>query len=143
MHLATDYVHPTPRRGACRVRVYLPDEPERDAPVVICSELPANRGQSVTNAVEQIAGEVISNFRLPAPIVWIEHYPPEATDGCAETFDLVVFAHYEIREIARSANEGTIKEIGPPTWKRLDRTSVEVLIGQPLREQPFGAGDTA
>jgi hypothetical protein len=45
MHLARDYIHPykdaegSPAR--CRVRIYLPDD-MRDAPVVICSELPNN-----------------------------------------------------------------------------------------------------
>jgi hypothetical protein len=36
------------------VRVYLPDD-ERDAPVVICSELPTNDGTSITYAAEQLA----------------------------------------------------------------------------------------
>ena len=132
MHLATDYVHPTPGRGWCRVRVFLPDDPERDLFVVVCSELPGNKGQTVTNSAEQLAGEVISNFALPVPLVWIEHYPPETTDGHAETFDLVVFGHYEVREIVRAVDEGPIKEIGPPTWNRLDRESVEALVGQRL-----------
>jgi hypothetical protein len=26
MHMASDYIHPTPRGGRCRIRVYLPDE---------------------------------------------------------------------------------------------------------------------
>ena len=59
MHLATDYIHPTPKGGRCRVRVYVPEE-EGDAPVVLCSELPHNTGLSVTAAAEVIAGEVIS-----------------------------------------------------------------------------------
>jgi hypothetical protein len=58
MHLATDYVHPTPRAGRCRIRIYLPKE-ERDALVVICSELPNNEGSSITYVPEQIAAEVI------------------------------------------------------------------------------------
>lgn len=135
MHLATDYLHPSPGRGICRVRVFLPDDTERDLPVVICSELPDNRGESVTNAAERIAAEVIDAFKLPVPVVWIEHYSPETTDGASETFDLVVFGHYEVREIVRVEEEGTIKEIGPPSWRRLDRGSVEVLVGQPLRDQ--------
>ena len=45
MRLASDYIHPTPRGGRCRIRVYLPDE-ERDAPVVVCTELPTNEGSS-------------------------------------------------------------------------------------------------
>ena len=134
MHLATDYVHPTPGRGRCRVRVFLPSNPERDLFVAVCSELPDNRGQSVTNDAERIAAEVVSNFALPVPLVWIEHYPPETTDGQAETFDLVVFGHYEVREIVRAMEEGPVKEIGPPQWKRLDRGSVEVLVGRPLED---------
>src|SRR5215213_7927959 len=49
VHLATDYIHPTPRGGRCRVRVYLPED-ERDAPVVIYSELPTNESSSTTYA---------------------------------------------------------------------------------------------
>jgi hypothetical protein len=97
MHLATDYIHPTPRAGRCRVRIYLPDE-DQDAPVVICSELPTNEGASVTNIAEQLAAEVIRYHRLPAPVVWIEHHPPITTDSFTETFDLVVFSSYEVRE---------------------------------------------
>ena len=136
MHLATDYVHPTPGRGRCRVRVFLPSDPERDMPVVVCSDLPDHRGRSVaSSAAQRIAGSVIDALKLPVPLVWIEHRPPKATDSRAETFDLVTFGHYEVREIVRAEEEGPIKEIGPPSWKRLDRGSVEVLVGQPLREQ--------
>ncbi len=130
MHLASDHVHPTPGRGRCRVRIFLPDDPERDAPVVVCSEVPNNPGRSVTNAADRIAGDVINAFRLPVPVVWIEHRPPETTDGTTETFDLVVFAHYEVREIVRSIAEGPVKEVGPPTWKALDRVTVEALVGR-------------
>jgi hypothetical protein len=80
MHLASDYIHPTPRGGRCRIRIYRPDE-EQDAHVVICSELPNNGGTSVTYAAEQLAAEVIRSHRLPTPLVWIEHWPKEATDG--------------------------------------------------------------
>jgi len=93
VHLASDYIHPTPRGGRCRIRVYLPKE-ERDAPVVICSELPSNEGLSVTYSAHQIAAEVIRYHKLALPPVWIEHYPKEATDGLSETFELVVFLSY-------------------------------------------------
>ena len=63
---------------------------------------------------------------------WFEHRPPKGNDGRTETFDLVTFGHYEVREIVRAEEEGPVKEIGPPSWKRLDRESVEVLVGQPL-----------
>ena len=134
MHLATDYVHPTPGRGRCRVRFFLPSDPERDMPVVVCSELSDNRGRGVAGAAERIAGSVIDALGLPVPLVWIEHRPPKGTDGRAEMFDLVTFGHYEVREIVRTEEEGPVKEIGPPRWKRLDRAAVEVVVGQPLLE---------
>ena len=99
MHLASDYIHPTPRGGQCRIRIYLPEE-ERDAPVVICSELPNNEGASVTYAAEQLAAEVIRSRRLATPLVWIEHWPKESTDGGEETFELVVFSNCKVEETA-------------------------------------------
>jgi hypothetical protein len=126
MHLASDYIHPTPRGGRCRVRIYLPEE-KRDAPVVICSELPNNGGTSITYAAEQLAAEVIRSHELPTPLVWIEHWPEESTGG-EETFELVVFSSYKVEERAPYLGE-TRARIGGATWKRLDRTTVEVLVG--------------
>jgi hypothetical protein len=99
MHLASDYIHPTPRGGRCRIRIYLTEE-EQDAPVVISSELPNNLGTSVTYAAEQLAAEVIRSHKLPTPLVWIEHWPKQAMDGEEETFELVVFSSYEVVERA-------------------------------------------
>ena len=132
MQLAADYVHPykggAGQQSGCRIRLYLPEE-GRDSAVVICSELASNTGTSVTNAAEQIAAEIISNFKLPKPPVWIEHYPLEARrPGEGEAFDLVIFDGYQVRETMRGGLR--YLEIGQPTWKRLDRSSVEVLVGQ-------------
>jgi hypothetical protein len=128
MHLATDYIHPTPRGGRCRVRIYLPEE-EIDAPLVVCSELPTNEGASITYAAEQLAAEVIRYHRLPAPVVWIEHHPPIATDGDTETFDLVDFSSYEVRERGPYLGE-TRLTVGEATWKRITKGMVEVLVGR-------------
>ena len=128
MHLASDYIHTTPRGGTCRIRIYLPED-ERDAPVVICSELPHNEGSSVTYSAHQIAPEVIRYNRLALPPVWIEHYPKEATDGVSESFELVVFSSYEVTERAPYLGK-TRLTVGTPTWKTLDRGSVETLVGQ-------------
>jgi hypothetical protein len=127
VHLATDYIHPTPRGGRCRIRIYLPDE-EQDAPAVVCSELPTNEGSSITYAAEQLAAEVIRYHRLSTPIVWIEHHPPIATDGATETFDLVDFSSYEIRERGPYLGE-TRLTLGEATWKRITRGMVEGLVG--------------
>ena len=134
MHLASDHIHPTPDRGRCRVRIFLPEDPRRDAPVVVCTELANNPGRSVTNVAEQIAAEVIAGFALPVPVVWVEHYEDGARGTLMdpETFDLVTFGHYEVREIVRSPEQGPIKEIGPPVWRPLDRESVERLVGRKL-----------
>ena len=130
MHLASDYIHPTPRGGQCRIRIYLPEE-ERDAPVVICSELPNNEGASVTYAAEQLAAEVIRSRRLATPLVWIEHWPKESTDGGEETFELVVFSSYKVEETAPYLGE-TRAWIGEANWKRLDRATVEVLVQEEI-----------
>src|SRR3712207_3486969 len=123
MHLASDYIHPTPRDGRCRIRIYFPEE-EQDAPVVICSELPNNEGSSVTYSAHQIAAEIIRYHRLGVPLVWIEHYPKEASDENSETFVLVVFSSYEVKERAPYLGE-TRLTIGEPVWKSLNRKSVE------------------
>ncbi len=110
----------------CRVRIYLPDD-VLDAPVVICSEPPNNPGGSVTNSAEVIAAGMIRANELPTPLVWIEHWPEETTEG-KETFELVVFSSYEVTERAPYLGE-TRAWIGDATWKRLDRTSVVILVG--------------
>ncbi len=115
---------PRPRAGQLP---RFPEE-EQDAPVVICSELPNNPGGSITNSAEVIAAGVIRSHELPTPLVWIEHWPEESTGG-AETFELVVFSSYKVEERAPYLGE-TRAKIGNANWKRLDRATVEVLVGQ-------------
>jgi hypothetical protein len=130
VHLASDYIHPYKDAGGgpahCRVRIYLPED-MRDAPVVICSELPNNPGGSITNSAEVIAAGVIRANELPTPLVWIEHWPEETTEE-RETFELVVFSSYEVTEKAPYLGE-TRAWLGEPAWKPLDHTTVEVLVG--------------
>jgi hypothetical protein len=110
------------------MRVYLPTE-DQDAPVVVCSELPSNDGASVTYSAEQLAAEVIHYHALTPPVVWIEHHPPETTDGNTETFDLVAFSSYKVKERAPYIGE-TRLSLGEATWKRITRGMVEVLVGR-------------
>jgi hypothetical protein len=132
MHLASDYIHSYKDAGGrpahCRVRIYLPDD-VRDAPVVICSEVPNNSGGSITNSAETIAAGVIQANELPTPLVWIEHWPEESTGRGEETFELVVFSSYKVEERAPYLGE-TRAWIGDATWKTLDRTAVELLVGK-------------
>src|SRR5215211_1303612 len=90
-----------------------------------------NAGSSVTYSAHHIAAEVIRYNEFALPPVWIEHYPKEATDGTSETFELVVFSSYEIVERAPYLGE-TKLTIGEPSWKTLDRETVETLVGQPV-----------
>ncbi len=137
MHLAADVVFPyrvpdgSPSK--CRVRIYEPDDPARDAPVVILSELADNPGTSVTDAAPLVAAEVISVFALtrwdgPSP-VFVEHYDrggerPEDPDD----FALVVFSHHEVRAEARGGV--SYRTIGEPSWSHLDHAAMEALVGR-------------
>ena len=132
MHLASNYIHPYKDAGGrsahCRVRIYLPED-VREAPVVICSELPNNPGGSITNSAEVIAAGVIRANELTIPLVWIEHWPKESSGEGEERFDLVVFSRYQVTERAPYLGE-TRAWIGDATWKRLGRATVKGLIGQ-------------
>lgn len=137
MNLVHDYVAPTPAGGQCRIRLYIPEESE-DSAVVICTEpTEGTGGMSITNCAEVLAAKVMESNRLQRNPVWIEHYEDGARGGTPsrtkeghETFDLVNFASYEAREFV-SVN-GPEKRIGKPSWKALDRETVEALIGSPL-----------
>jgi hypothetical protein len=142
--LVSDYVHPTPHGGRCHIRIFAAGG---ELPVVICTELKDNEGMSITNAAELIAAEVLENhphvfdpFALASiaglsydnPFVWVEHYEDGArgTPSDPATFALVEFSHYEVRGALRAGQ--CAKEIGSPSWKPLDRASVESLIGGPV-----------
>ena len=72
---------------------------------------------------------MIRSHKLPTPLVWIEHWPKEATDGGEETFELVVFSSYEVTERAPYLGERRAR-IGGVNWKHLDHGTVEVLVGE-------------
>jgi len=69
---------------------------------------------------------VVRANELPTPLVWIEHWPEESTEG-QESFELVVFSSYEVVERAPYLGE-TRAWIGDATWQPLDRASVEILV---------------
>lgn len=130
MRLAADVVFPFEGpdgvRARCRVRVYEPEDP-RDAPVVVCSELPDAPGQGVAGAASTIAARVAAAFRLYREPVWIEHRPPGPGP---EAFELVTFATYRAEEIRRMGSRLLWDlEVGGPERKPLDRTTVEALVG--------------
>lgn len=116
--------------GVCRIRIC---EDEYREPVVICSELPENTNTSVTNMAEYISAEVIVEYGLPTPFIWIEHYPRDESQrraGLREEWDLVAFSDYEVRETHGSGKRRV--RIGTPEWKHLSRASVEEMVGETL-----------
>lgn len=127
-----------------RVRVFEPEE-RSASPVVIVSEpdQAGYDGPSVTNNIEQIAGEVVMRFALPSSqTVFIEHYSPAAEPaapakprGERETFDLVTFDRQDPEP--RLVLRRWILELGEPGWQHIERADVELLIGQPL-DDPEG-----
>src|SRR3712207_8833373 len=53
----------------------------------------------ISDSADVIAAGVIRANELPTPLVWIEHWPEETTEG-QETFELVVFSSYQVVERA-------------------------------------------
>jgi hypothetical protein len=64
--------------------------------------------------------------------VWIEHYPPQS-EGEEESFYLMTFDSYEVRESRAPYMGETPLEIGLPNRKPLDRKSVQTLVGAAIQ----------
>lgn len=79
--------------------------------MVLCSELP-NICRHVAYAAEQLAAEVNRCHRVPTPVVCIEHWPEESTDGGVEMFELVVFSRYRVEERAPYLGRGGVRHSG-------------------------------
>lgn len=125
------YRPPTGRVAQCRLRIYEPESTAADQrPLVIATELAANPGMSITNAVETLAQQVWHDL-LPhtSSFIWVEHYPPRYPDRdgrptVAEDFSAVTF------HLSRSGH------LSNPRWRPLPRPTVEVWIGHALDEEP-------
>ena len=127
-----DYIH----QGGCyrygvgwaRIRIY-PGEPGHDAPVVICSELPENRGDEM---VESLAAEVVRDRfssglpDLPRPVLWIEHRPSRRGRGPGR-YALLTFPTYRPRLIGA----GFVRRVtlGTPRRESLSSREVKILTG--------------
>ena len=133
--LVSDYFEHTPHGGRCRVRIYAPEDKERDSFVVILTEPEDNPGASLTNSAEEIAASVVSANALPTSrTVFIEHYESGArgTPEDPHTFDLITYSHADPEPVLRAGRWRV--ELGEPSWSALDRASVETLIGEAVEE---------
>ncbi len=108
--------------GRCRIRIY---REEGGALVVVCSQPPDNPNTSVTNMVEYLAAEVVSEHSLPAPLVWIEHYPEH--EGELGEYSLVGFSTWGRKDMCLG---GVWRyRIGSPAWSSLRAKEVKMLAG--------------
>ena len=128
-----DYIH----QGECyrygvgwaRIRIY-PGETDDDAPVILCSELPENRGDEM---VERLAAEVIrdrfadSLSDLPRPLLWIEHRSSRRGRGPGR-YALLTFPTYR----PRLEGVGFVRRVtlGAPRREPLTPREVAVLTSE-------------
>jgi len=127
-----DYIH----QGECyrygvgwaRIRIY-PGPMSGDAPVILCSDLPEERGDEM---IERLAAEVVRDRfasglpDLPRPVLWIEHRPSRRRRGPGR-YALLTFPTY------RPRHEGTgfVRRVtlGAPQREPLTTREVEILTG--------------
>jgi hypothetical protein len=138
--LAHDYVHWLNGfrigGGACRVRIYRGEGP-KDAPVVICSELPAGeqQGREAANVMllaEYLAGEVVRDRfpaglpDLPRPLLWIEQRFTFEDDP--QEYLLLTFPFYHPRPAG--LGPGGRVMLGTPQRGSISAEEVAVLTGE-------------
>ena len=116
--------------GCCWIRVY--EGEVRDAPVIVCEELPGVGGVGVSEMAEQLAAEVIlEHFAdglpdLPRPLLWIEHRP--ARRRGSGRYALLSFPTY--RPCPLGAGFVRRMTLGTPTREPLTPKEVAVLTGE-------------
>ena len=117
--------------GICRVRIF---EQAGKVPIIIVTELTENTNTSITNLCEYLACEIIrahfpERFEEHEPVLWIEHYvrSPAERDRLGLEYALVEFEDYT----PRLQWLGGVQRlrIGQPSWKHVDRSVVEFLVG--------------
>jgi hypothetical protein len=112
--------------GKCRIRIY---QEKRQAPVVICSQLPENKNTSVTNMAEYLAAGVVEEHGLATPLTWIEHYPKHGRKS--GEYPLVRFSYWKRKEVGLG---GVWRcQAGSPHWSPLWPEKVEELVKQDVR----------
>lgn len=115
--------------GWCRIRIY-PGVSAGDAPVVLCSDLPEDRGDEM---VERLAAEVIRDRfpsglpDLPRPVLWIEHRPSRRARGPGR-YALLTFPTYR----PRLEGAGFVRRVtlGSPRREVLTPWEVAMLTGE-------------
>jgi hypothetical protein len=64
---------------------------------VVCSELADDPNSSATDMAEDLAAEVIREYKLPASLVWVEHYPEH--EGEVGEYSLMRYSGWDTLEV--------------------------------------------
>ena len=116
--------------GCWWIRIY--EGEARDAPVIICEELPGVGGAGVSEMAAQLAAEVIlEHFAdglpdLPRPLLWIEHR--RARRRGPGRYTLLTFPSYRPRHMGA----GFVRRmtLGAPRREDLTPDEVAILTGE-------------
>ena len=106
----------------CRLRIYQQSD---GLSVVLMSQIPGSRGRSITNAIEEVATQVMRDYQeylsLPAQeVIWVQHYPPGSLS--LETDDRVHLVMFD---------RSTSGFLTNPCWTHVtkDHTEASILLG--------------
>ena len=101
------------KKSKCRIRIYKNSD---DRSIIIVTELPDNKGRSITNDAELIIKLASLAYQLsPTETMWVEHYTEPCRIRGKEHFDIV----YLEKDTAR--------------WKPSSPEEIEKLIGEDPR----------
>ena len=131
MNLTHEYMHHRTGYGlnaGCWIRIY--KGADRDAPVVVCEELPRVGGVTTEEVSGYLAAEVVREhfsdglLDLPRPLLWIEHRPARRR-GPGKYF-LHTFPSYR----PRTVGAGFVRRVTLGTSHRelIDPAEVAILI---------------
>jgi hypothetical protein len=96
------------------------------------TELPENRGMSVTNFAHGLATLLLDEYGVaPNDASWLEHYPADAARP-QDTFDVIEFSWTRTNDVWRASN---------PQWRRVTMEEAEILTGANLSPMNRALGD--
>ena len=116
----------------CQVAHYHNDLTGKD--VLILTEPPDNKGTSVTNWVEHLAADLLTQYGLdPANTIIIEHYPVRGTyEQLPEVWSIVE------PDFTRKPNgtwKGSTRQDGRHMWRHVEAAEVNRIVGSYVADQ--------
>ena len=121
-----DYVAGNNMPGRCFVEIYSGDLGNS----VVLTEMTSNSGPSVTNAVEEIAANVMRQEDWSVEPNWIEHYPMGTLQE-KDSYDLVTFSNHQriIDDVAYASKFSGV------SWTRLTEKEAGDYLGVDYKDE--------